>query len=189
MTTFNIAHDGNDIFQREIDGSSTTSVDLANNQIILNNNYFVTGEKISYEAVINGLNPNSVPISIASTNISGIGITDKVPSTVYVVKDSESRIRLSGSATDALATNPITFDFTSVGVGTVHKLTSTNQNSKVLIAIDNMIQSPIVSSGVTALLSQNIVFEFLLLEKWRINRELDVALFFEIRNYTNKCCK
>jgi len=31
--------------------------------------------------------------------------------------------------------------------------------------------------------SQNIVFEFLLLEKWRINRELDVALFFEIRNY------
>jgi hypothetical protein len=158
-TTFNIAHDGNDIFQREIDGSSTTSVDLTNNQIILNNNYFVTGEKISYEAVINGLNPNSVPISIASTNISGIGITDKVPSTVYVVKDSESRIRLSGSATDALATNPITFDFTSVGVGTVHKLTSTNQNSKVLIAIDNMIQSPIVSSGVTALLSQNIVFD------------------------------
>ena len=158
-TTFDLTHDGNEIFEREIDGSSTTFVDLTNNQIVLNNNYFVTGEKISYEAVINGLNPNSVPISIASTNISGIGITDKIPSTVYVVKDSESRIRLAGSASDALATNPITFDFTSVGVGTVHKLTSTNQNSKVLIAIDNMIQSPIVSSGVTALLSQNIVFD------------------------------
>ncbi len=31
--------------------------------------------------------------------------------------------------------------------------------------------------------SQNIVFEYLLLEKWKINREMDIELFLEMRNY------
>ena len=158
-TTFDITHEGINIFEREIDGSSTEFVDLVDNQIIITEHFFVTGEKIDYQAVVNGLNPNASPISIASTNVPGVGVTDKLPSTVYVVKDSDVRIRLAGSAEDALASVPVTFDFTSVGVGTVHRFTSTNQNSKVLIAVDNMIQSPIVSSGVTALLNENIVFD------------------------------
>jgi len=158
-TSFDITHEGINIFEREIDGSSTEFVDLVDNQIIITEHFFVTGEKIDYQAVVNGLNPNASPISIASTNVPGVGVTDKLPSTVYVVKDSDVRIRLASSAEDALASVPVTFDFTSVGVGTVHRFTSTNQNSKALIAIDNMIQSPIVSSGVTALLNENIVFD------------------------------
>ena len=158
-TSFDITHEGIRVFEREFDGSSSEIVDLVENQIIIGEHFFVTGEKINYQAVVNGMNPNAAPISIASTNVPGVGVTDKLPSTLYVVKDSDVRIRFAGSAEDALAFNPVTFDLTSVGVGSVHRLTSTNQNSKVLVAIDNMIQSPIVSSGVTAILNQNIVFD------------------------------
>ena len=40
-------------------------------------------------------------------------------------------------------------DFTSVGIGTSHRFVSTNQNAKGIIAIDNVIQSPIVSTSLT----------------------------------------
>ena len=51
---------------------------------------------------------------------------------------------LCRSAEDALAALPTTLDLTSVGIGTSHKFTAGNQNSRVLISIDNVIQSPIV---------------------------------------------
>jgi hypothetical protein len=47
-------------------------------------------------------------------------------------------------------------DFTSVGIGTTHVFTSKNQNAKVIVAIDNLIQSPVVSSAITSKLSTNV---------------------------------
>ena len=126
------------------------------------------------------MNPNATPISIASTNVPGVGITDKLPSTLYVVKDSDVRIRFAGSAEDALAFDPVTFDFTSVGVGSVHRLTSTNQNSKVLVAIDNMIQSPIVSSGVTANFKSKYCFLITDL-KYPVSLQLVLVISFKLK--------
>ena len=40
-------------------------------------------------------------------------------------------------------------DFTTVGTGNSHSITSHKQDTKCLIALDNNIQSPIVSTGVT----------------------------------------
>ena len=47
---------------------------------------------------------------------------------------------------------PEVVDLTSVGIGTSHRFTAINQNAKGVIALDNMIQSPIVSTAVTTLL-------------------------------------
>ena len=43
----------------------------------------------------------------------------------------------------------VPLDLTSVGVGTSHSFTSKNQNQKVLISIDNVIQSPVAGTSVT----------------------------------------
>jgi hypothetical protein len=51
------------------------------------------------------------------------------------------------------------------------------------IIYEYMYSGNLLENNINVRFSQNIVFEFLLFEKWRINRELDVALFFEIRNY------
>ena len=66
------------------------------------------------------------------------------------------KIKLASSAENALKTIPETLDIVKVGIGTSHKLVSTNQNSKVIVSIDNIIQSPIVSVPLTTTLSKTV---------------------------------
>ena len=47
-------------------------------------------------------------------------------------------------------------DLTSVGIGTSHRFVSTNQNAKVIVSLDNIIQSPVVSTAVTTTLAQAV---------------------------------
>ena len=142
---FNLTHDGDNIFRRTFDGGSSSIVDISNNTIRIPNHFFVTGEEIEY-TYLNGSNP----IGIATTTIPGIGSTNILPSSLYVVKVDDLNIRVSASASESLSIVPNTLDFTSIGVGTYHVMTSKNQNEKVLISIDNMIQSPVVSTAITS---------------------------------------
>lgn len=89
-------------------------------------------------------------IGIANTYISGIGVTDKLSGDLYVYKYDNKFIGLCTSPSDALSTSPSLIDLNSVGIGDNHYITATNQNSKCIILIDNVIQSPIVSTGITA---------------------------------------
>ena len=87
--------------------------------------------------------------------IPGVGSTDKLPETVFAIKVDEKKIQLAATAENALRTIPIALDFTSVGIGTSHVITSTKQNNKVLISLDNVVQTPIVGTSVTTSLSQD----------------------------------
>ena len=53
---------------------------------------------------------------------------------------------------------PEVLDFNTVGFGVSHSLTSTNLNSKILVALDNMIQSPISRTGITTTLQDAVTF-------------------------------
>lgn len=64
---------------------------------------------------------------------------------------------MARSAEDALKSVAVPLDFTSVGVGTSHRFVSTDQNAKVMVALDNIIQSPIVSTAITATLADQVV--------------------------------
>lgn len=137
------------IFQRTFEGNNSNIVNISDNTIKLPNHFFVTGEKViyTYEGEI------SEPIRIATTSFPGIGVTDRLHSIAYVVKVSDSSIKLASTAQNALKDVPEILDITSVGVGSVHKLTATNQNSRSLITIDNVIQSPVVATAITSSLS------------------------------------
>ena len=148
---FNLTHKTYPIFKRVFDGTDSNVVDLADNSIILPNHFFVSGEEVVY-APQTGITTNC--IGIATTSISGIGNTDKLPSSVFVIKVSENKIRLAATAENALKRNPVALDITSVGIGTSHSITAKNQNQKVLLSIDNAIQSPIVGTSVTTSLAQ-----------------------------------
>jgi len=154
--TFDLKHKGNPIFQRYFDASDSSVVSIASSTIRINNHFFVTGEKISYSP--GKPTVSSSPIGIASTDFGvGIGTTNKLPSTVYVIKIDENNIKLARSAEDALKIVPKSLNITSVGIGTSHVFTSTKQNPKTLITIDNIIQSPVVSTSTTTQLSANIL--------------------------------
>ena len=137
---FDLRSGGSDIFARTFDGSSTSTVDLTANTIQIQNHYFTNGEKVTYSYT-------GSPIGITTTTISGIGSTDKLPPTVYVVKYSESTFGLADTAENALKEVPVSLDFTSVGIGSTHILTATSQNTRALISLGGVLQTPVVSTA------------------------------------------
>jgi len=150
---FDLKHEGNKIFQRSFDGSNSSIINLTSNTISLPNHFFVTGEEVVYTNIGFG---TTGAIGIATTSFVSVGSTDKLPSSVYVVKLNNNSIKLARSAEDALKSSPATLDFTSVGIGTTtHTFTSKNQNAKVIVAIDNLIQSPVVATAITTTLAIN----------------------------------
>ena len=131
---FNLTHRNRPIFRKVWDPEIDTSVvSIDANTIQLADHFLVTGEKLTYAYDGNGI----------STSGGVIGTT------VFAVKVSEDLIRLAPTASDALATPPTVLGFTTVGTGNSHSITSHKQDTKCLIALDNNIQSPIVSTGVT----------------------------------------
>ena len=157
MRSFNLTHKNDPIFERVITAGS--GINTSSNSITVPNHFYVTGEQIEYA------NPgigNSGSIGIALTTFPVTGVTTSLlPTTgIFVVKINDNTIKLARSAEDALKSIPQVLDLTSIGdlgVGAAHTFTSTNQNAKVLVAIDNLIQSPIVSTAVTTTLEDDVV--------------------------------
>ena len=152
--SFNLTHKQLPIFERHFVGSASTVVDLTDNLIKIPNHYFVTGEELVYSYAGAG---TTQAIGIVTANIAGIGVTDKLPNTVYAIKVNDISIRLASSTENALKTVPTPLTLSSVGIGTLHTFTSKKQNSRVVVGIDNVIQSPIVSTAVTTTLSQELL--------------------------------
>ena len=154
--SFNLTHKNDNIFERTIAGNDTTIVNLDANSITIPNHFYVTGEQISYTCAGIG---TTQAIGIAETTFTATGLTTSLlPETgIFAVKINDNTIKLARSAEDALKSIPKVLDLTAVGVGAAHTFTATNQNPKVLIAIDNLIQSPIVSTALTTTLADEVV--------------------------------
>jgi hypothetical protein len=151
---FNLTHNGKNIFQRYFLGNNSDVVDTENNTILIPEHFYVTGEELTYTHSGGG---SSQAIGIAATDFGvGIGTTDKLPSRVYAIKVNETQIKLARSAEDALKTNPISLDIVSVGIGTLHSFVGNTKNGRCLVAIDNVIQSPIVETSVITSLTKNV---------------------------------
>lgn len=152
-TSFDLLHKGSPIFERYFDGQSSTIVDIENNRVSLKNHNFVTGEEVEYNYDYDFLHE---PIRIEETDVPGIGITDILPSKLYIVKEDDLHVRFAASPSNANVEFPTVFNISSVGVGTLHRISSKNVESRTLFAIDNIIQSPIVGTGITSLLIENV---------------------------------
>jgi hypothetical protein len=148
---FELTHKGYPVFTRDFLGNDANFVSITKDQITIANHFFVTGEELVYTHAGSG---TTMAIGIATTSIIGFGITDKLPSKVFAVKIDDKTIKLASSAENALKVIPQVLDITHVGIGTSHTLTAKNQNSKVLITLDNNIQSPIVSTSQTTSLAK-----------------------------------
>jgi hypothetical protein len=95
-------------------------------------------------------------VGITPTTFPGVGSTTLLPEDLFVVPINDDQVQIAATAEDALKPTPIVVDFANVGIGTLHKFVATNQNARILNAIDNLIQSPIVSTAVTTTLSTEI---------------------------------
>ena len=153
MRTFGLTHDNDEIFERYFTGNDSTIVNLTENTITIPNHFYVSGEKIEYHHV--GTTTSSV--GVATTSFTGVGNTTFLPKeNVFAIKVDDNTIKLATSAANALQEVPIAVELESVGIGTSHRFVATNQNAKVMVAIDNVIQSPLVATSVTTGISTNV---------------------------------
>jgi len=153
MRAFGLTHNNDEIFERYFTGNDSNVVNLTENTITIPNHFYVTGEKIEYHHV----GTTTSAVGIATTSFTGAANTTFLPTeNVFAIKVSDNAIKLARSAADALNEPPLAVELESVGIGTSHRFVATNQNAKVMVAIDNILQSPIVATSVTTGLSTNI---------------------------------
>ena len=89
-----------------------------------------------------------------------MGSTTLLPTeNIFAIKVDDNTIKLATSAANALLDTPIAVELESVGIGTSHRFVATNQNAKVLVAIDNLIQSPLSTSVTTGISTNLTVFD------------------------------
>ena len=151
---FELHHKNLPIFERSFEGNNSNVVDIISNGIKIPNHFYVSGEKLKYIHV----GTATSAVGIATTSFVGAANTTFLPGeNLFAVKVDDNTIKIASSAENALKSIPQIVELESVGIGTSHRFVSTNQNAKVLVALDNVIQSPIVSTAVTTTLVNQIL--------------------------------
>jgi len=152
--SFELKHKNERIFERSFEGNNSDIVSISDNTIKIPNHFFVTGEKITY--IHEGAGTVGA-IGIGTTDgFVGVGTTTLLPASAFVIKINDDKIKLAETAAKSLQTIAVPLDLTSVGVGTSHRFVSTNPNAKVILSLDNIIQSPVVSTAVTYTLAKSV---------------------------------
>jgi len=150
---FMLEHGNKQIFERYFEGDSSSVVDISANTIKIPDHFFVSGEKLRYVHV----GTASSAVGIATTSFVGVADTTFLPGeNLFAVKVDDNLIKIASSAENALKSIPQVVQLESVGIGTSHRFISTNQNAKAIVAIDNVIQSPVVSTAVTSHLANQM---------------------------------
>ena len=137
VQSFNLTHDGDPLFHKKFDGSDNSKVLLGDDSFVIKNHFFITGEQVKYQA---DTDLSGRPVGIQH-GLNGVGAATTLPQDVFVIKVSENNFKVAATKALAKAGSPI--GLTTVGAGVTHTFTSIDKNSKCVIAIDDIIQSPV----------------------------------------------
>ena len=141
------------IFMKSFDPSDTSVLNPATGVFTISNHFFSTGEQLIYtpKSTFIGIGTSAMGIG-ATSNYVGV-VTTTLPSVVYAIKDSNNTFRIS--TRKEYASSGIGVTFTSLGFGNAHQLEMYKKNEKTIIAINNVIQSPLAYSNITHTLYGN----------------------------------
>jgi len=160
IASFALFSKGETLLHKSFNITNGSVIGAGSSLIFIPNHNFSTGERLVYDY------GSGTPVGIATTArvLSGVS-TDTLPEEVYAYKVDNNTIKLAGIKTDSTINN-IFFEYRSetgigttvVGSGTTHTLSSHPDiaNTKALITVDNIIQSPIFRKDIDTGLSENI---------------------------------
>ena len=137
QSSFRLTHKGDQLFSHEFDAGSSSDVLLGNDTFVIKNHFYVTGEELTYEAYA------GTPVGIQH-GVNGVGAATTLPSSVFVIKLDENKFKVAATRDLAVSNSPI--GLTTVGVGTTQSFTSQKLDTKCIITIDNVIQSPLLEN-------------------------------------------
>lgn len=153
-TSFPLRHKGDPIFYKKFDAANASIVNLTTDTIYIQNHFFKTGEPLKYRY------DTGSAIGISSSSPGAGGTITSFPSIVYPVILDKDRFRVALASSLALSNNYA--NITSLGIGTQHSFEAFKQNSKCLISVDNIIQSPVsvaATVGITTYSNIKIVVD------------------------------
>lgn len=139
--SFPLKHDSYPIFYKIFNAEDANIVGISSDKIFIENHFFKTGEPLKYSPGIGS------SIGISTDSYGANGITTQFPPIVYPVVVDKDNIRIALGSTLALSNQYA--NITSLGIGTQHSFEAFKQNSKCLISINNLIQSPISVASTT----------------------------------------
>lgn len=152
-TNFDLTSDGYPIFSKTFNPSDASILNPATGVFTLPNHFFSNIEKLIYTPKSTFIGVGESAVGIGST-LNSVGIvTNKLPSIVYTIKDSNDTFRLSTRKDYALLGIGVTF--TSYGLGNAHQLEMDKKNEKTIITIDNIVQYPLLFTPINYNLSGN----------------------------------
>lgn len=134
-TSFPLRHNQEPIFYKTFNGGSDSIVGVSSDKIYIKDHFFKTGERLTYSA------GTGTSIGISTTSPGNVGFSSYLPSTVYPIVLDKDNIQVALASSLALSGDYV--NITATGIGSVHTLLAEKQNAKCLIAIDNIIQSPL----------------------------------------------
>ena len=152
-TEFNLTSNNYPIFAKTFNPQDSLVLNPSTGIFTISNHFFSNAEKLIYTPKSTFIGIGESAVGIGSTlNSAGI-VTNRLPSEVYVIKDSEDTFKLSTRKDYALLGIGVTF--TSYGLGNAHKLEMDKKNEKVIISIDNVTQYPLTFTPINYNLSGN----------------------------------
>ena len=139
LSTFSIFNQGNTMLHHVVNPATGIGASV----ITITDHEFNTGEQLLYDPTNTGINTGS-RLSIGSTEVAGIGVTNLLPDTVYAVRVSKNEFKVAISEADIALGRFATFT-NSTGIGLTQSFSTEGDLSatRSLITIDNIIQSPI----------------------------------------------
>jgi flagellar motor switch/type III secretory pathway protein FliN len=149
--SFFLKHQGNPIFYKKFNSQEASVVNLSEDTISIPNHFFVTGERLTYIPEQLGTR-----LQISPSSPGNLLSTTFLPDEVYPIVLDPNTIKIALSEELALQNEWV--DFTALGTGSVHAFECDKKNTKCLLTIDNIIQSPVSTSstvGVIDIVSSN----------------------------------
>jgi len=144
-TNFILKSGNTPIFAKKFNPAQSTIISLNGNKFNIDNHYFRTDEELIYT-------PGSTFVGVGSTPMlyqSSTGAVDELPSTVFAIRDSADTFQISTTRGGSAVT------FVGIGTGNNHQFEMAKSNTKSIITIDNVIQSPIAFVPISFTLQNN----------------------------------
>ena len=139
LSTFTIFTDGKTMLHHTVNPATGVGSSI----VTITDHEFNTGEELVYDPTNAGINTGS-RLSIGSTSVPGIGVTNLLPDTVFAVRVTKDQFKVAISTADLALGRFVSFT-NSVGIGSTQSFSTEGDlaTTRSMITIDNIIQSPI----------------------------------------------
>ena len=150
---FPLKYEEKTIFEKSFDPNDTNVLNPTTGVFTITDHFFSNGERLVYtpDSTFIGVGKSSLHIN-TSTDINGIS-TDILPRDVFAIKLNNRSFKIATNYDNAISGIGVTFPY--LGIGNAHKFEMEKKNEKVLIAINDLVQYPILNTKISHTLESN----------------------------------